>query len=446
MVLIRTALTMNISRKDAKQTAFLVNGTHLGLLSASQQKIHVQTSHRPLQLAAAFSEHTPPEEFSGSASPTPETVHALPLQDRSVQKQMLVAWQAFATLLSKRGSGELANLLQQYHLQPRWLLCLDEKRLQAWLPVQSSLYRLRQGELFKMTPIQPRDPEKSSHFTTALDYYSISLQVNDYLLMLPPDLLSFFEEGEIADILCGLQQLPVKMSEIMNTARLRGMTADETWLAWQIAHMEADQKLIDDRSVFQRMGAGLSAYARNGFKRRQPIQEPDESGTESLAGKAAAMVAGKKQALRSGGQIEADLKPYQFWLIIGVPVVILLIILMVIILPLGSGGATDETTTTQAVTTTTAAPTATPIPTPTPEPTPEPEPDYLIVTANRLNMREAPGSDQTLLTTLDRDDLLIQLAEPEDDWVQVRTEDGLEGYVFYGYVEIVEVEVDDNAD
>ncbi len=100
------------------------------------------------------------------------------------------------------------------------------------------------------------------------------------------------------------------------------------------------------------------------------------------------------------------------------------------------GPASQQTTTSPAVTepaaTATSAPTATPRPTASPTPTQPPV--ILVVSARRLNLRDAPSRDGTLLTTLDNGDQLVQLSEPQDDWVEVRTEDGLTGYVFAQYV------------
>ena len=78
----------------------------------------------------------------------------------------------------------------------------------------------------------------------------------------------------------------------------------------------------------------------------------------------------------------------------------------------------------------TAAPTVTPVPTKPPV--------QLVVSARRLNLREAPGKDSKLLTTLEKGAVLIQLEEPENDWVRVQTEDGLIGYVYAQYVKTSE--------
>ena len=478
--MIKTALTLNISQEDAENTAFLANGTHLGLLSGSMQKTHVQTSHRPLQLIAAFSrgitfdaaealpsddksmpsavpeadtKMTPEakrrplsDEQSGAAAVTSggDTQH-LPLHSKSSQQKMLEAWQAFASLLNRRGSGELVNLLEQYHLRPDWLLCLDEKRLQAWLPDHLNLYLLRGGELRKVKAIEPRASDTQAAFSELLRFYSVNLQINDYLLLLPPRILSFFENGEVAEIIGGLRQLPIKMSEVLNMARMRGLTGEDTWLAWQIMQREADQKMIDDRSLFQRWSAGLSAFAGNGFRKAAAEPEPDESGSESLSGETP-MLKTRRHKGRPAAQTEpSEMKQYQFWLIILVPIVVLALVLLVIFNPFGGETqVTDETPEPVVTTTTTAAPTATPSPSPTPEPTPEPEPEYVAVNVNRLNLRAEPNANAQLLSTLNRDDLLQKLSEPEDDWVHVLSEDGLEGYVFYGYV--IEVEAEDLED
>ena len=429
MVLIRTALTLNISRSDALDTATIANGTHLGFRSLSQQQTHVQTSHRPLQLVAAFSADRDQDSTQNNSS----------LNEKNEIQQLLGTWKAFSQLLIKRGSSELGLLLSQYHLSPKWLLCMDEQRLQAWLPQQFDLYHLRQGELRKLNPIPIRDSEYPSPFSQDMSFFSINLQTDDYFLLLPAVILTYFASGEITEILSGLRQLPIKMSELLNTARLRGMGSDYTWLAWQVLHREADQKLIDDRSAVQKMQAGLSMWMRNGLKKQKAPAEPDQSSSESLE-ETNEEISGKRQPTRTGAGRQTavtNLKSYHFALIIGVPVVVLFLILLIMFWPFSND--TDETTNTtndeQAATT--LQPTTTPTPTLTPVPTPTPEPANIIlaVAVNRLNMRAEPDRNAALLHTLDRGDALQQLAEPENDWVLVLNEDGIEGYVYFPYVE-----------
>jgi hypothetical protein len=223
--LIRTSMTLNINPQDYQKISFLANGTHLGLLSQSTQNIHVQTSHRSLQLIVAIRAG----EAASSSSLT-------------MQRQQINAWQSFFQLLSRRGAADLNGQIMQYHLQAEWLVCLDEHRLQAWLPTEAGFYLLRQENLRRLRPVTIRDMAQPDEdpLQNRL-YYSLPVANSDQFFVLPPALLGYYNSGEASGILLGLRQLPARMGDLFNTARARGYNIEETWLALQITHFEPDE-------------------------------------------------------------------------------------------------------------------------------------------------------------------------------------------------------------
>ena len=94
--MIRSALTLSISSQDAQTTSFLVNGTHLGLLSSTPQNTHVQTTHRPLQMVAALK-----DEDLGSGTSLIR------------QRQQISAWQEFLHILSPSHSYKFLGSLRK---------------------------------------------------------------------------------------------------------------------------------------------------------------------------------------------------------------------------------------------------------------------------------------------------------------------------------------------
>jgi uncharacterized protein YgiM (DUF1202 family) len=121
----------------------------------------------------------------------------------------------------------------------------------------------------------------------------------------------------------------------------------------------------------------------------------------------------------------------------GGSLLILLILILVLAISIQAGrkpSGSDPSITSTAPTGAIGTPTPTPKITPTKSPTPTIAPPQLAVSARQLNLREEPNRDSKLLATLKTGDLLYQLAEPQGDWVKVKTIDGLTGYVYYSYV------------
>lgn len=415
--MIKTALTMNINPQDAQINTYLVNGTHLGLLSSATQNIHVQTCHRPVQMVVAIQAQ---DQDSGTSL--------------ARQRQLISAWQAFFPILTHRGCLELNDLLQQYHLVPDLIICYDETRLQAWLPADSGFYLLRRGEMRRLRPVTLRDNLFSDAYHETHLFYALQLNPEDYFFVLPPDLIPVFSAGEIAGILLGLRQLPAKMSDLFHTARQRGYVNDATWIAIQVLRLEEDQK-PDSSHV------NLIQSARGwlqGLKPAAGASMPEDSASD-------AMTTGEEPAERQEARLPGGYWPptranLRVWIAaMGLLALLLLVVILVIGRP---GGEPQESSTVPSESTsqTTAAPTTVK---PTEATTSQTTTEALItltVNAKKLNLREEPNTQANLLKTLQEGDQLVQLSEPQDDWVKVRTADGMEGYVFFDYVKTSETQ------
>ncbi|MDW7659644.1 MAG: SH3 domain-containing protein [Bacillota bacterium] len=409
--MIKTALTVSISSEDIQHFSYLINSTHLGLLSSAAQNIHIQTSHRPIQF------------MIGIRADEPDDAANL-----AEQRQKLSHWQAFLPILTHRGSAELNGLLVQYKLQPDLMVCYDENRLQAWIPTEIGFYLLRTGELRRLKPVSLEESFFSAEYHEAHHYYSLQISPDDFYLLLPPDLPTFFTTGEIADLLLGLRQLPAKMSELVHVARQRGYQRETTWLAVEVLRKEEDQHPGQERtrSSFMQAIFGSKKTAAGSIGK-------NESDSESMADES------DEQNDVPKSQFERLLADRRRLIRLVAPLALVLILLIsAVIWAIGRPNNTDPTqsTTDPAATEPTITIAATPTPTtrPTASPTPTEPPVILVVSARRLNLRDTPSRDGTLLTTLDNGDQLVQLSEPEDDWVKVRTDDGLTGYVFAQYV------------
>jgi hypothetical protein len=416
ITLIRTALTLSISAQDAQNTSYLVNGTHLGMLSSAPQNTHVQTNHRPLQLIVAIRN----DDLAETASMVR-------------QRYQINAWQDFLQILARHGSNDLSNLLHHYHLNPAWLICIDDHRLQAWLPAETGFYLLRQGELRRLRPAAPRDSGgPAADPLVALHYYALRLNQFDQYFLLPPALLGFFNPGEAAEVLLGLSQLPAKVSDLFNTARMRGHSEECSWLAMQILRLEEDR--LPDSSRRKPFGERFPLLSQLIGLTRPPT--PDESGSDSIGPAEADMASSGKTALPAN-PIKAIMASRWFPLYLGGGLLLLIVLIVVLVIGIQAGrkpSGSDPTLTSTAPTVTIGTPTPTPKITPTKPPTPTIAPPQLAVSARQLNLREEPNRNSKLLATLKTGDLLYQLAEPQGDWVKVKTIDGQTGYVYYSYV------------
>ncbi|MEA4890282.1 MAG: SH3 domain-containing protein [Clostridiaceae bacterium] len=411
--MIKTALTMNISPQDSQTTSYLANGTHLGLLSSANQNIHVQTCHRPLQLIAAIKAD---DTDTGSM-----LAH---------QRQQISAWQSFLPVLSHRGCLELNSLLLQYHLHPNLVICYDETWFQGWIPAESGLYLLRQSELRRLRPATSRETALSELYGETHHYYALQINPDDYFFILPPELLPYFSAGEAADLLLGLRQLPAKMSDLVHTARQRGYQDEATWLAIQVLRLEEDQK---PDSVSFNVGQTIKNWLLR-FRTDSGTKVAEESISESTAPADEHTVSGNDSAHQAAYWPPTKANR-RFWILIAIVAVLLILLPVWVLLRSPGKDKTGNTLTSSSSSTTSAETTQAPTVTTTAAPTPTESQIILTVSARQLNLRDKPSRDGQLLKTLAAGEQLIQLAEPKDDWVQVKTMDGLTGYVYYKYIQ-----------
>ena len=414
--MIRSSLTLSLCSHDAQNTSYLVNGTHLGLLAPRSQSTHVQTSSRQVQMIVALRNQ--------------DDVADAPLVR---QKQQIKAWQEFLHIISRNGTKDLNLLMQKYRLFPDWLVCYDDRKLQAWLPEAAGFYLLRNLELHRLDPVPPRVQPDAADITSAEPrvYYQVLLGQHDQFFILPPDLLSLFSAQEVTDLLLGLRQQPAKVGELIRLARLRGYSQDFSWLGIQINLLQTESRPDSSAQGRLRTLAGLF-----GGRRRDSLEDEPDSHSSSLESQSGA----GKDTNMTGRGLMACLANRR-WLPIALSGAILLLVVIVVLIvlffrppaaPPASTTPAPETTSTQALSPT---PTPTARPTQPPEPTPAPG---LVVSVRQLNLRSQPTRNSELILTLVRDDLLYQLEAESEGWVKVRTLSGREGYVFFDYVSSID--------
>lgn len=414
--MIRTTITLSICASDAQDTSYLINGTLMGMLSSASKQTHVQTNNRPLQLAVAIKD-------DDIGSPSSLVKH----------QQMVSAWKDFQQILARRHSSNLNSLLQQYHMLPEWLICIDDQRLQAWLPAAIGFYMLRNGQLNRLLPTTHRETSPASEEvqSESRQYYSINVRHKDQYYLLPPTMLSFFSPGEAAEMLHGLRQLPAKVSELFNTAHLRGFSEENTWLGLQISRLEEDQ--LPDEKQKPSLKTHLPLLARLFAKSAQI--ESDESASESVNPAVQEKAAQPKSKLLVNLLQKISASQYlPYYLVAGTS--LLLILLGIILFLLIPGAKTADSPTETTVSETNISTDATTIDTNSTEmlPTATTGQPNLTVTAVQLNLRAEPSREAALLTTFVKNDKLYKLEEPVEGWTKVRTLDGVIGYVYSIYV------------
>lgn len=414
--MIRTTTTLSICARDAQDTSYLINGTLLGMLSSASQQTHVQTNNRPLQLAVAI-------KNVDIGSPSSLVKH----------QQMVSAWKDFQHILARKGSSNLNSLLQQYHMLPEWLICIDDQRLQAWLPSEIGFYMLRNGQLNRLLPAASREPAPANDVAQPDNkhYYSINVRHKDQCYLLPPTLQNFYSPGEAAEILRGLRQMPAKISELFSTAHLRGFTEENTWLGLQISRLEEDQLLDEKHSPTIKVRLPLIARL---FSNTIKI-ESEESASEAVGQTGTQITIQPQNKIIANWITKISASHFLPYFLVGGASLLLIIFAIVLFLIIPGAKPAENPTDTSASETvnTTVATTLDNISTET-LPTATTGQPELVVTAVKLNLRAEPSREAALLTTFVKNDKLFKLGEPVEGWIKVGTLDGQVGYVYSIYV------------
>jgi hypothetical protein len=434
---IRTALTISIDPAIAMHTSYIINGAYLGYLAPNNQKNHVQTSNRALQLIAAFT--SDPSAPGATAK----------------QREKLIQWQLLTRELQQHKSQDMNRLLQQYQIFPDLVVCLDESWLRVWLGRDTGLFLMRNQVLHKLEPVDPHAAGLPTEWTERLSYYALKIEPEDYYLFMQPDIFSAFSAGEAVSILAGLRQLPSKMSELLHTARDRHGNVNETWLAMNILRLEPDAQhpvpLADH--VGKTWEGWRSAF---GVDSHHPAEELQSSGR--IIDRAPGLD-GDDEFNRPDGEIyrlnnespELAKRRRHRWLGLLLVVIVLLVGGLLVSRWLKPGAlfnpqpSTVITTTSQTPTTTTL-PLATPTPkavkpTVTPKATPSPKPTAAPVTrktmtvrTSRINVRKSPNQTSALVAYLYKNATLTALGKPVNGWYKVELKDGRTGYAWAAYL------------
>lgn len=220
--MIRTVMTLRMGSNDLQDTTFLINDTQVGYLSQSNRRNQVFSSHRYIQLVAGFrADHGQPDA-----------------QER--QRESLRLWQRCSRDVQQRGLSVLSQAAGHYNLMPEWLIGLDNKYLHAWLTGDFTVCLMRDGELFQVDPVADQYSKMPDIWMGVLHQSTVELMEGDYFLFLPPSFFDVVSAEETQTILNGMQQLSVKINELVDLGRIRGYELDSSWIALQVQKIEFD--------------------------------------------------------------------------------------------------------------------------------------------------------------------------------------------------------------
>lgn len=428
--MIRTSLTIGLDPVNASHTSYIINGAHLGYLAPGNQKNHVQTSNRSLQLIAAFD--------ANPADPG-AAVH---------QRERLMQWQLFSREIGQHGSQKLNSLMVHYRMFPDLLICLDEQWLRVWLKNDVGLFLVRNQILQVLDPLESLHPDMPDDWTARMAYYALKIEPDDYYLFLNPDTFAAFSPHEAVSILTGLRQLPAKMTELNQTIRDRRHRPNDNWLAIQVMRLEPDADasttLADQVGHFWQswrhaMNRNEHEAAEEKQCRGQVIDRaPGLESADDLT-----LAANEQYRLTDESAEQATSRRHRWLgiLVAGVAIVIILLLIGKFLIP-GNGGTpptqtttTLTTTATMPTTTTTVSATPTPVLTPTPATTTTAGKKMKVRTA-QLNIRQKPNVNAKLVTTLRKGDTVTVLGKPDSyGWVKVKLADGRTGYANSSYLQ-----------
>jgi hypothetical protein len=246
--MIRTAIILSPRQEAADRLYFHANGLQIDVATASQSI--VRTSHRPVQI------------YSATRSGFRQQASNLTAQT-GFQGQR---WQRLMDILDRQGSDALQGLFTDGELTGEWIAALDDRRLNALLSERFSFYLFRGGNLRELRPIAQLLPIDNG---LPMNLYRIRIAQDDQIMIMPKELITPTLLPDVMQILLGMHQLPVRMSELGARLRERGVTTPYTgWLALQVLRAEAEYTIPERglrawligrrRSVDNEKGLGFS--------------------------------------------------------------------------------------------------------------------------------------------------------------------------------------------
>ena len=407
--MIRTSIILSPRQEAADRLYFHANGLQIDVAAASQ--LIDRTSHRPVQI------------YSATRTRIRQQAQTLTSQT-GFQGQR---WQRLMDILDRLGSDALPALFRDGELSGEWIAALDENRLNALVSERFTFYLFRQGSLRELRPVGQIVPEGQE---AALNHFRIQVNKDDQVFILPIDLILPSLLSEAEQILSGIQQLPVRLSELGARLRERGVTAPFTgWIALQV--LRADPEYTVPERGFRSWLAG----------RRKP--ETDTKGPGFSDGPSLPDSSTSSGAAERGGEGDAESgAPAGEWspripkiaMIAVIVVVVLAAILLIYRAVFPRTVETTQTTPSIPSVTTTARPTPTMTPRPTTTATTTaPLPEWYVI-ARRLNLREEPNLTSPLIRTLTTGQSVFILEQTNAEWTKVRTPEGETGYVYAAYI------------
>ncbi len=262
--MIRTVMTLRMGSNDLQDTTFLINDTQVGYMSQSTRRNQVFSSHRYIQLIAGFrADHSQPDA-----------------QER--QRDSLRLWQRCSRDVQQRGLSVLSQAAGHYNLMPEWLIGLDNKYLHAWLTGDFTVCLMRDGELFQVDPVADQYSKMPDSWMGILHQSTVEIMEKDYFLFLPPSFFDVVSAAETQNILNGMQQLSVKINELVDLGRIRGYELDSSWIALQVQKIEFDtaqgpsfkEKIAGFTGMFKKTDPAETARMRaesSSLRQKSPI-------------------------------------------------------------------------------------------------------------------------------------------------------------------------------
>lgn len=407
--MIRTSIILSPRQEAADRLYFHANGLQIDVTTASQ--LIVRTSHRPVQIYSATR--------SGIRHQAPNLTSQTGFQGQR--------WQRLMDIFDRQGSDTLPGLFKGGELSGEWITALDERHLNALLSDRFACYLFRSGSLRELRPV--------SQLTTTdqgilMNHYRMTVYQDDQVLILPGDLIKPSLMAEAEQVLSGMQQLPVRLSELGARLRERGVTVPfNGWMALHVLRAEPEYKVPE---------RGLRSWLAS---RRKPEADGKGPGfSDSMTGDLTAI--GKDEEGSEDPDTESGSRAGEFsrrapQLALIVVAIIVSLALMTLLLRFVFPKSEETGTTTSSIASSSSVrptPTVTVTPRPTTTATTTAALPQWYVIARKLNLREEPNLSSALIRTLTTGQTVFIIAQTNTEWTQVRTPEGETGYVYAAYI------------